>query len=310
MTPAATHHTFPTTDNIELPGLLYAPQSVTTEIVLWLHGMGDSGVFYSPKRITALASELIKRNVALFAFNNRGAHNSKMLRKAEPEPDKDSQPYQAGTHYELIEDCVSDIDGAVLFLKQLGYRTFHLAGHSTGANKICVYDDLTTNNPFTRYVLAGPGDDIGLTFSDLGPLRFQRALDYAKKQVLAGNLMKIMPKYTGMNPFSAQSAADILDPDGHYNSFPFYEAVHGKLGTKTLFKEYRNITKPMLIIAGNEDEASASAGSTEQALEMLKRNTNDKIIAQTDFQLVPDADHSFHGAENVFAEKVAAWLTK
>lgn len=306
----ASHCTFLTTDKLLLPGLLYAPKKPTSEIMIWLHGMGDSGVFYSPKRITALAAELNKRNVAVFAFNNRGAHNSKQLKRYDPELDEHEQRYQAGTHYELIEDCVHDINGAVSFLKEQGYDKLYLAGHSTGANKVCVYDALTDRNPFSKYVLAGPGDDIGLTYTDLGDKKFRQALDYAKKQVSAKKPLKVMPKYSGMYPFSAQSAADILDPDGHYNTFPFYEEVNEKLGSKSLFREYRNIHKPMLVVAGSEDEATATAGSAVRALQILEKYTNKQVLKQSAFQLVQGADHSFHGHEEEFAEKVASWLTK
>lgn len=307
---SATHHTFLATDSVVLPGLLYEPKAPSNEIVIWLHGMGDSGVFYSPKRITALARELTQRGVSLFAFNNRGAHNSKTLRKDNPELDKKDQRYQAGTYFELIKDCVADINGAVAFLKEQGYTSFHLAGHSTGANKICVYDDLSTDNPFSRYVLAGPGDDVGLMYESLGKKTFRKALDYANQKIRSGRPLHVMPQYTGMHPFSAQSAADILDPNGSYNTFPYYESVHGKLGGKKFFREYQKINKPMLVIAGSEDEAAATAGGAKEALALLKSNTNQAILAESDFQIVADTDHSFHGSEDAFAEKVALWLTK
>ena len=45
-----------------------------------------------------------------------------------------------GMAYEKIKECIEDIDGAISFLKKHGYRKFYLAGASTGANKICVYN--------------------------------------------------------------------------------------------------------------------------------------------------------------------------
>jgi pimeloyl-ACP methyl ester carboxylesterase len=269
--------------------------------------MGDSGVFYKPKLISALAESLMKRGIALLAFNNRGAHNSKMLYRDITGLPKPEQRYQAGTHYELITDCVKDIDGAVSYLQSRDYGTFYLAGHSTGANKICVYDDLAKSNLFAKYVLAGPGDDVGLNYIDLGHKKFNIALTYAQSAVKIGQPLKVMPIYSGMHPFSAQSAFDILNPDGSYNSFPYYEAVHGKLGQKTLFKEFRGIVKPTLVIAGSLDEATASAGGATQALEFIKVHTNKKAD-KSDFQLVPEADHSFHDYEAEFGERVATWL--
>ncbi len=79
------HVSFSSSDHLTLPGLLYTPARASKRVAVWLHGMGDSGVFYSPKRITALATGLTEQGIALLAFNNRGAHNSKLLYKDNPD---------------------------------------------------------------------------------------------------------------------------------------------------------------------------------------------------------------------------------
>src|SRR4051794_17176415 len=97
---------FLTTDQIWLPGLLYEPKTPTKKAFIWLHGMGDSAVFYSPARINALAQALTDKGIAFFAFNNRGAHNQKSLKlETGPETPEEDGRYKAGTHYELIKDC-------------------------------------------------------------------------------------------------------------------------------------------------------------------------------------------------------------
>ena len=45
-------------DKLKLPGLLYEPDKPTKKAAIWLHGMGDSGVFYNPERINALGKAL------------------------------------------------------------------------------------------------------------------------------------------------------------------------------------------------------------------------------------------------------------
>ena len=272
--------------------------------------MGDSGVFYSPKRITALGEALTVRGIALLAFNNRGAHNSKLLYRDGPELSKAEQRYQAGTNYELIADCVADIDGAAAFLRARGFSELYLAGHSTGANKICVYDALQPANQFSKYVLAGPGDDVGLWYEALGAKKFWQALDYAQAAITAGKPFRVMPTYTGLHPFSTQSAADLLNPDGHYNTFPYYEARHGLLGQQPVFDKYSLITRPLLVIAGEYDASTDSAGGAAQALQLLQAHTNPAIRAASDFQLVSATDHAFHDAEAAFAQQTSDWLVK
>ncbi|HEX4774109.1 MAG TPA: alpha/beta hydrolase [Candidatus Saccharimonadales bacterium] len=295
------------TDKIKLPGLLYSPDKPSRRAAIWLHGMGDNGVFYSTTRTNALGKALTEKGIALLAFNNRGAHNSKKLRIADEALPEEDRYFQGGTHYEQIVDCVYDIEGAVKFLEGRGYSQLYLIGHSTGANKICVYHIRTVKNPFQKYVLAGPGDDVGLFFQELGEKRFWQALKYAA-QFTESQPLHLMPRYTGMYPFSAQAAWDILNPAGPYNTFPFYEATNERLGQKPLFEEYQQIDRPTLVIFGAEDEYTTAAGGADEALKLIMQQTSNARMKQTDFMLVPEADHSFHGQEEAFAKRVADWL--
>ncbi len=295
------------TDKVKLPGLLYAPDKPTKKAAVWLHGMGDNGVFYNPKRMNSLGESLTSQGIALLTFNNRGAHNSKNLKIADETLPEEDRNYPGGTHYEQIADCVHDIDGAVKFLSEQGFSEFYLMGHSTGANKICAYHSRKPNNKFTKYVLAGPGDDVGLHFVELGPKRFWQALKYAAKKVEEDPL-HIMPKYTGMYPFSAQSAWDILNPDGDYNTFPFYECTKERLGSKPPFKEYRQIDKKTLVTIGEDDEYAYTAGDANGALKLFMEHTSNAQLKQADFVSIKGADHGFHDHETEFAKKVSDWL--
>lgn len=297
------------TDGIGLPGLLYRPEKDTNKAAVWLHGMGDNAVFYNPKLVNAIAQALTDKGIALLAFNNRGAHNRKSLKYIDETLPEEDRRYRGGTYYELIADCVYDIDGAVIFLKEQNFSTFYLVGISTGANKICAYHVRAKHNEFSRYVLASPGDDTGLLFANLGAKKYWRALQYAAKYTKT-EPQRTMPKYTGMYPFSAQSTWDVLNPDGDYNTFPFYETTHERIGKKQLFAEYRQIDRRTLVILGQEDEFMTDLGGAGEALKLLMRHTSNAMLKQIDFMLVPGADHSFHDAEEVFARHVADWLAR
>jgi alpha-beta hydrolase superfamily lysophospholipase len=294
-------------DKLKLPGLLYRPKTTVKKAAVWLHGMGDSGVFYNPELVNALGDALTSQGIALLAFNNRGAHNSKNLKIADETLPEEDRRYQAGTYFEQIADCVKDIDGAVSFLEEQGFSELYLLGHSTGANKICAYHVRAKQNPFIKYVLAGPGDDVGTAFMELGPKRFWQALKYAAKMV-DKDPVHIMPKYTGMYPFSAQSAWDILNPDGAYNTFPFYECLNERLGGKPLFDEYRKIDRKTLVIIGEADEYAYTAGDAKGALGLFMKHTSNAQLKHTDFVSVAEADHGFHDREEEFAKIVSGWL--
>jgi pimeloyl-ACP methyl ester carboxylesterase len=307
---------FLSSDNLELPGLLYepyeppAPKPPTNKVLLWLHGNGDSGIFYNQTQMNALGQALTDVHIAFFAFNNRGAHRSKKLHILDDTLQKDQQYVQGGSNYEKIADCVYDIDGAVAYLKSRGFTEFYLAGSSTGANKICAYHVRAAVNPFSKYILAAAGDDTGIYYSELGAQRFAATLNYATQMIAAGNPLKIMPKYTGMHPYSAQACADILNPDGAYNTFPYYESAHGRIGTKPLFEEYQKVPLPMLIIYGENDEYTFTGGGAQAAVNTLRQHTAPTALLNSTFTILPGADHGFHGKEKQFAQEITNWLAK
>ncbi len=299
---------FSATDNVVLPGLFFTPSKPTKKVTIWLHGMGDNGIFYKTKLINELAEAHTNQGIAFLAFNNRGAHASKRLKIADDNLPEEDRSFHGGTHYELIHDSVKDINGAVAYVKQHGYDQLYLAGHSTGANKICVYDSLVEDNSFSKYVLAGPGDDIGMFFETLGQKRYWQAIKHSAKLLGAGKPLDVMPKYSGMYPFSAQSAWDILNPDGAYNTFPYYEFNNERLGSKKMFKEYSAIKIPTLVIIGGEDEYMNTAGNPAKALDIFLHHTSAQMMKRNDFELVERANHSFHGQEIEFAKQLTDWL--
>jgi pimeloyl-ACP methyl ester carboxylesterase len=179
-----------------------------------------------------------------------------------------------------------------------------LGGHSTGANKTALYHYLQPKNPFAGYVLYGGGDDTGLYYENLGPARYRKTLDTARQKVASGHGADLAPFEAMDDYFSYQSIVDILDPDGGYNTFPFYETQHQPLGKKPLWREYQSITKPTLVIYGERDEYALPDVLT--ALAILKRQAPPGI--DFTFQTIPDGDHGCYQHEPELAQAIAAWL--
>lgn len=295
---------FITPDNLRLPGLLYEPKKKTQQVAIYLHGCGSSSVFYKPSM--NLWGELFtKANIAFFPFNNRGAHLIKSIHQETGTGESDR--VTAGTYYERIAECVHDIDGAVSYLSHIGYDTFYLIGHSTGANKIVVYNELKKENRISKYILLAGGDDTGLNYDMLGSKRFSNVLKRAEEEIRRGNEMKTVPKYLYPEPYSYRALYDVLNPDGAYNTFPFYEYLHQKkLSTKPLFWMYRNIIKPTLVVYGQNDEFCFN--NVAGCVEALKKHTNHH--AKTTFETVSETGHGFDGKEEELAKLMIAWLHK
>ena len=280
--------TFEATDHVVLHGLLYEPERRTRRAAVWLHGSGGASVF-DTSRTNKLAREFVSRGVAFFPFNNRGAHVTRTIRRGKKRID-------AGSGHEIIHECVPDIDSAVRELRARGYRELYLIGHSTGANKIAVYDHDKKRSPFRKYVLLAGGDDTGLLYAQLGPRRFASMLRRARER-RRSHEMSPLPN------LSWRALYDVINPDGDYNVFPFLEVMHGiRLGRRPRFRFIRGIRKPALAIYGDRDEFSFDDAPRCAAILAENSGPNFEIV------VMADADHGFGGREEELGRVMAEWL--
>jgi pimeloyl-ACP methyl ester carboxylesterase len=284
---------FDATDGAPLAGLLFEPRRSTGRAVIFLHGTGGSSVFES-KRTNALASAFAREGIAYFPFNNRG---SQLVRRLGRD--------LGGAAFEKIRDCVFDIDGAVRELWARGYRDLTLAGHSTGANKIAVYDSVKPRNRVKRYVLLGGGDDTGMLYDQLGPRRFQAALLKARAMIRDRRGSELVPRALSSLPMSWRSFYDMANPNGDYNVFPFLEVMRNvRLSRRPRFRHVRGIRKPALFVYGEHDQYMYGDASRCVAIlaDALGPRPNVEIA------VMAGADHGFSDRERDLAELIVRWM--
>ncbi|OGK36892.1 hypothetical protein A3F60_04610 [Candidatus Roizmanbacteria bacterium RIFCSPHIGHO2_12_FULL_39_8] len=79
-----------------------------------------------------------------------------------------------------------------------------------------------------------------------------------------------------------------------------------KLSRKKLFREYKTINKPSLVIYGEQDEYCY--GNVLRCVEILKKEcTHPELFT---FKMIKGADHGFSGKEKKLTELISAWLKK
>lgn len=289
---------FQTKDGLTLPGLLYRDKKGKA-VVIYLHGNGSSSVFYDEAKNRPLASALANKNISTFYFNNRGAH---IIKKLNVRLGKKDERKRFGMAFEKIKECMEDIDGAISFLKNQGYSKFYLVGASTGANKICVYNFYKPKNDVEKYVLLCGGDDTGIYYHMIGKVKFWKLLAEAKKKIKAKKGDEIIKGILPHEFFAYTGFFDIANPDGDYNVFPFYEVLRKtKLSTKPLFRHFKSIRKPTLVVYGNKDEYAW--GDVPKIVETLKIH-QPKLA----YRIINGADHSFKNHEKQLAGIIANWL--
>jgi pimeloyl-ACP methyl ester carboxylesterase len=280
-------------DGVGLAGLLYEPPKRTTRAVVFLHGTGGSSVFES-RRTNALAAPFLEAGIAWFPFNNRGAH---LMRRA--------GDGFGGMAYELIRDAVFDIEGAIRELRRRGYREITLVGHSTGANKVAVYDARTKRNFARRYVLLAGGDDTGLLYEQLGKHRFEAALKKAKAMIHERRGDELAPPSVSKLPMSWRSFYDMANPNGDYNVFPFLEVMRQvRLSRLPRFRHLRGIRKPTLILYGDRDEYCY--GDVPRCVAALADALGPK--PNIEIGILENADHGFSGREQELGALIAEWM--
>ena len=282
---------FEAADGVPLSGALFEPRRPKGVAAVFVHGSGGASVFDS-SRTAVLGGEMAALGVAWFAFDNRGAHLARRLKGGR-------RGALGGFTYELVRDGVADIDGATRALRARGYSEIHLVGHSTGANKVVLYDHYKPRNRARSYVLLAGGDDTGAFYDRLGARRFASLLARAKERRRSEELA---PRDVTGLPMSWRSLYDTMNPNGDYNVFPFLEAMRGvRLSRRPLFRHLAAIRKPALLVYGDRDEylygdVSACVGAMVAALPP-KPNL--------EFVVMADADHGFAGHEAALARLIA-----
>lgn len=282
---------FEATDGVGLAGLLFEPKRRTNRVAVFLHGTGGASIFESG-RTNLLAAEFIDAGIAYFPFNNRGATLMKHL---------GGKP-RGGMAYERIRECVFDIDGALRELRRRGYRDVTLIGHSTGANKVAVYDHHKPRNRVKRYVLLAGGDDTGMLYDQLGPPRFARALAQARAR---RNSDELVPRSFSHAVMSWRAWYDMANPDGDYNVFPFLEVMRGvKLSRRGKFRHLRGIRKPALVLYGENDQYCY--GDVSRCVSIIAEAIGPK--PNVELAILEGADHGFGGYERALARVIIDWL--
>jgi len=290
---------FKTKDGLTLPGLLYETKGSKTAAID-LHGNGSSSFFYDESENRPLAEALGKIGVSILYFNNRGAH---IIKKLNVVRGKKTKRRRFGMAYEKIKECVPDIDGAISFLKKRGYKKFYLIGASTGANKICVYNFYKPKNEISKYVLLCGGDDTGIYYHMFGKTKFWKLLREAKRKIEQKRGEEIIKDLILPDEiFAYVGFYDIANPDGDYNTFPFYESMgRAKLSKKPLFRYFKSVKKPSLVVYGSKDEYAW--GNVPRVVKILQKEK-----PEFTYKIINGAGHSFAGYEKKLAGIISDWL--
>jgi pimeloyl-ACP methyl ester carboxylesterase len=189
-------------------------------LLIVMHGMHSN--FYR----SALKKEMMRRCGAeafdLLLFNNQGA--------------------ELGTEDERFADGLHDLDAALAFGAREGYRQFLLAGHSTGCQKVTIYQARRARPEVKALLLLAPCDDYAISRRDLGA-RYRYWVRRAQTLVNAGRGEERMPACC--MHFAARRFLSVADPASPEAQLFDYGGP---------MKQYRRIETPLFVLFGTREE--------------------------------------------------------
>lgn len=282
---------FLATDGIQLNGLLYESPNTTKRIILAVHGM-SSNCF--KKRDEVISKKANEANIDYFCFNNRGSELVKYIKK---ETDGKLIKSLGGMSFENVLEGYEDIVGAILKLKELGYKEIYLQGHSLGCTKIVyTYNRLKKEN--RRNILENIKAIILLSLVDI-PMtlkvyldeNFEKYLKLAEEKEAIGNLYELMPTESFIHPISVKTFLRYAR-DNQEIDFAAYN-------TDKEFKNLNSIDVPLFMRWGNKNEMIL------QNAEDLVNLLNDKIVnLNKNIGFIDGADHGYTGKEEILAGQI------
>ena len=287
---------FMATDGVNLEGILYKDSSnISEKIILSVHGMTSNCL---KKRDIEIAKKANEKGIDYFAFNNRGSEIVKYIEKeTEGQPAKEL----AGTAYEDVLEGYEDIVGAIIKLKELGYKNIYLQGHSLGCTKIVYTYNELINNDETE-ILENIKGVILLSLVDI-PMalkvylrdNFKQYLDYAEKLEHENKIYEMMPRESFIHPISVKSflryARDNKDID-----FANY-CKDNEL------EKLNNIQVPLFMRWGNDNEMII-----QQADELSTMVNNIITNENKNIDYIDGANHSYTGKEKELAEQIVEFV--
>ena len=270
-----------------LRGLWFGPKK-PKRLVIWVHGLSSSAF-----SMLHVVGEVADNNTAVMTFNNRGAERIIDVRKAK----KNTKSLRAGSAHEVFTECVDDIEGAINYARKKREKNIYLAGHSTGCQKSVYWASKKSGGRGVKgIILLAPVSDhaAAVKFDQNGQLA--KLTTRARKLVREGKGHELIPAFLSDGSLSdAQRFLSLNTPDSVETLFPYEQK-----GRRP--RLLQAVKRPILVIWAAEDEyADRSAAE-------IARWFNSNIKGRHKVVVVPEARHSFKGAEKRVAKEIKAFI--
>ena len=285
---------FLATDGIELSGILYNGKEKNKKIILSIHGMASNCM---KTRDTIIAKNANENNIDYFCFNNRGSEIVKYISK---NINGKKEKQLAGTAYEDVLESYEDIVGAILKLKELGYKDIYLQGHSLGCTKIVyTYNELleekeTDISNSIKGVILLSLIDIPMAIKVYTGEKFEKYLKLAEEKE---NKLELMPTSSFIHPISVKTFLRYAKDNK--------EIDFARYGRDNELEKLNNIKAPLFMRWGNDNEMIL-----QKADELVSMVSNLIQNENKDINYIDGANHSYNEKEEILAKEIIEFIKK
>lgn len=274
---------FNATDGVELQGWLNNENGEVA--VVHIHGMSGNG--YENYFLDDLRKMYANHGITLFTIDTRGRGIISDFRQGDGWK-------HAGSCFEIFEESIHDIQGAIDYLKSLGKSRLVLQGHSLGCTKAVNHVISQSAKDIEKVILLAPTDMTGWAASNAN---HQEHISKAKQLLAEGKGEELVDAqcWIDKTPISAQTYPTICEAGSLADIYGSREngALLGK------------VELPMLIPYGDADIGITQIdGSMDKWLERVNKIKN----ANTQISVIEGASHGFRGYENQLVQIVERFI--
>lgn len=281
-----------TSDGLHLSGLLSEPETKAKAIIIHIHGMG--GDPYSNEWYEHFHTGFSQHGISFLSVQHRGTGS---ITQFYQEP---GEYLNYGNAFELVEDCVYDIQAWVEFAKEQGYKDICLSAHSLAPSKVVYYMNQKTDPSIKGLIFVSPVDMVGI--GEATNEDFQGMMEEAKNLMQEGKEYHLLSQLeSGEYYLSAKTFLNLFAQSSPADVFCYTDRNHD-------WSALQSISVPVFGIFGTADSPITTICDAQNAAEAFKTHSTSAAFVQT--IIYEDASHAFDGFEQDIVRDVELFITE
>ena len=241
-----------------------------------------------------MVDALVDKDTAVITFNNRGFEQISEVKRVRG---KKREWIRAGAAHERFADSPDDVQGAINYVRRTGVKQIHLAGHSTGAQKSIYWAYKHRGGRIVKsIILFGPLSDYAGYLAGTSASKRRKAVAHALSLVRRGKQHELMPpQLREWFACDAQRFLSLYTPDSAEEIFTYAQPGKNPRALKAA-------RVPILVLLSGADE------HTDRPTHEIAAWFRSHAKATDAVEIIPDASHSFTGAERRVARRIRSFI--